>query len=336
LGEIKGGDCVACCGIHRVEKRNRGAVYGLQIEANRKIEDCENGRDFEKSDIDWDKTEQNIFLIKCDKWNREISNQIKKSGAKEKKNSIVLLDGVYTASPEFFKDKSQKEIEKYFNDCLTFHVEHYCKNDKSKIINAVIHYDEKTPHLHVSSVPIFEDEKGVHLSARDIMGGRDDYMKRQDLFFEEVSKNYNLERGDVEKSRSGKAKKHTQKREWQIANQEQELKDNTQKMQNIKNATEYQISLLNETNRRLEYQKTEYSKMQKKIEEAKRQIGYIQKLEMIKEVFADFCDYIKSIDLKFNIFDEYNYDRENYGMEKINIDKLLREENAKNQDIGGR
>lgn len=48
--------------IMRVEKRGRGAVYGLQIEANRKEEDHEK-REFERSDIDWSKTDENIFLI---------------------------------------------------------------------------------------------------------------------------------------------------------------------------------------------------------------------------------------------------------------------------------
>ena len=334
MGEIKGGDCVACCGIHRVEKRNRGAVYGLQIEANRKIEDYENGRDFEKSDIDWDKTEQNNFLIKCDKWNREISNQIKKTGAKEKKNSVVLLDGVYTASPEFFKDKTREEIEQYFRDCLEFHVRHYCKDDRSKVINAVVHYDEKTPHLHVSSVPIFEDEKGVHLSARDIMGGRDDYMKRQDLFFEEVSKNYNLERGDVEKSRSGKAKKHTQKREWQIAEQEREVEENEKRMQNIKRETERQNSMLRETNKQLENKKKELRNIQKETEEARQKIGYIETLKAIKEVLTDLYDYLRSIreEVGFDIVNAYNDDRENYGIDRINFSELLGTNN-KNYEI---
>ena len=78
---------MACCGIHRIEKRKRAAVYGLQIEANRKIEDYEQGRDFDNSDIDWDLTNENTYLMKCEKWNREISKQIKETGLKEKKNS---------------------------------------------------------------------------------------------------------------------------------------------------------------------------------------------------------------------------------------------------------
>ena len=33
-------------GIMRIEKRGRGSIHGLQIEANRKREDHDRGRDF--------------------------------------------------------------------------------------------------------------------------------------------------------------------------------------------------------------------------------------------------------------------------------------------------
>ena len=47
----------------RVEKRGRADVYGIQLEANRTVEQHEKGLDFDKSDIDWNKTRDNIFLI---------------------------------------------------------------------------------------------------------------------------------------------------------------------------------------------------------------------------------------------------------------------------------
>ena len=51
-------------GIHRTEKRTRSSVYGLQIEANRTQDDHLKGREFHGSDIDWSKTNNNVFLIK--------------------------------------------------------------------------------------------------------------------------------------------------------------------------------------------------------------------------------------------------------------------------------
>ena len=50
--------------IMRIEKRKRSALYGLQIEANRTSEDFKKGRDFAASDINWDFTDFNIFLVK--------------------------------------------------------------------------------------------------------------------------------------------------------------------------------------------------------------------------------------------------------------------------------
>ncbi len=219
-------------GIMHIEKRGRSAVYGIQIEANRTVEDHERGRDFDKSDIDWSRTGENVYLNKTDNWNAEITRQIKDAGVKPRKNSIVLLDGIYTASPEWFENKTREEIEEYFKACLYFHLKYYCQGDASRCINAVIHYDETTPHLHVASIPIAVDSK-YHLSADMIMGNRNAYRKRQDAFYEEVTKSRGMERGElvqyVEREEEGRiimsraedAKLHTTKREWQIAVQEQ-------------------------------------------------------------------------------------------------------------------
>lgn len=209
---------MAYCGIMRVEKRGRSAVYGLQIEANRTQGDHEHGRDFDRSDIDWNETQNNVHLVQTDNWNKELTRQIHDAGLKERKDSIVMLDGLYTASPEFFEGKSHDEVMGYFSDCLDFHVKEFCQGDRDRVINAVVHFDEATPHMQVASVPIMEDEKGLHLSAKNIMGGRSDYRARQDRFFDEVTKERGLDRGEVRDP--AETKKHTTKREWQIATQD--------------------------------------------------------------------------------------------------------------------
>ena len=89
-------------GIMRIEKRGRAAVYGLQMEANRTREDHEQGRDFDRSDIRWDLTEENIHLVYTERWNERITDMIHQAGVKERKDSIVMLDGLYTASSEWF------------------------------------------------------------------------------------------------------------------------------------------------------------------------------------------------------------------------------------------
>ena len=201
-----------------VDKQGRAAVYGLQIEANREKDDK---HEFDLSDIDRERTEQNYFLKKTENWNKEITRQIKKAGLKERKDAVVMITGIYTASPDWFENHTRKEMEKYFQDCLDFHIKEYCQGNPERLLNAVVHLDETTPHMQVASVPILEDEKGLHLSAKIIMGNRSDYRLRQDRFFEEVGKKHDLERGERRDPTETKA--HTTKREWQIAKQEAQL-----------------------------------------------------------------------------------------------------------------
>lgn len=215
-------------GIMRVEKRGRADVYGIQLEANRTVEQHEKGLDFDKSDIDWNKTRDNIFLIQTEKWNKEITKVTKQieseTGKKTRKDAVVLLDGLFTASPEFFEGKTTQEIKKYFEDCLDFYVKEYCQGDETRVLNAVIHLDETTPHMQVASIPVYTSESGNRLNAKIIMGNKTDYRKRQDRFFDAVSCKYGLERGEPASAVNDKV--HTTKREWQAATQEETIEKN--------------------------------------------------------------------------------------------------------------
>ena len=215
-------------GIMRVEKRGRADVYGIQLEANRTVEQHEKGLKFDKSDIDWNRTRDNIFLVQTEQWNREITKEIKQieseTSKKTRKDAVVLLDGLFTASPEFFEGKTTQEIKMYFEDCLDFYVKEYCQGDETRVLNAVIHLDEATPHMQVASIPVYTSESGNRLNAKIIMGNKTDYRKRQDRFFEAVSEKYGLERGEPASAINDKV--HTTKREWQAATQEEMIEKN--------------------------------------------------------------------------------------------------------------
>lgn len=240
----------------RVEKRGRADVYGIQLEANRTVEQHEKGLDFDKSDIDWNKTRDNIFLIQTEHWNKAITKVTKqiesKTGKKTRKDAVVLLDGLFTASPEFFEGKTTQEIKKYFEDCLDFYVKEYCQGDKTRVLNAVIHLDEATPHMQVASIPVYTSESGNRLNAKIIMGNKTDYRKRQDRFFDAVSCKYGLERGEPASAVNDKV--HTTKREWQAATQEEAIAKNNQV---------------------LTAQKEEYTKTKKKLKDTAEKIDLL-------------------------------------------------------------
>ena len=216
-------------GIMRTEKRSRNDVYGIQIEANRTQEDHLRGREFNGSNIDWSLTERNIYLLpKNDNWNKTITDTLEQYNIKPRKNSVVLLDSIYTASADFFEGKTHNEIIDYFQSCLEFHEKTYGKH----IINAVIHFDEvgsnaggscknddgtfkgANYHLHIATIPLLEKNGVFSLSAKDIMGGRSQYRKKQDDFYSQVSSLWGLERGEVKDY--DETRKHLNKMEYEI------------------------------------------------------------------------------------------------------------------------
>lgn len=319
-------------GIMRIEKRGRASLYGLQIEANRTLRDHESGRDFDNSDIDWTKTKDNIHIVHTVSWSKEVTRQIKELGLKERKDSVVLLDALYTASPEWFQTHTRREMLEFFRDCLQFHVREYCGGDKSLLVNAVIHLDEATPHMAVASLPIITDEKGPHLSAKIIMGNRDDYRLRQDRFYEEVSSKYGMERG--EPNRPEEIKTHTTKREWQLATQERQIND----LQEQKELLEFDISALMAA-RKYEHGKTEEIKqiktnIQDEIEELQNKNNELQQKneELHNSRYEEFQKYKQGIELRKKLELEINELSEKQGqMQEYLIRNIDAIKNWKNE-----
>lgn len=166
--------------IMRTEKRKRTDLGGIQRE-NTRTATKYNNRVTPGMDI------FNVVLKESTNWLQDINKEIQAAGAKTRSNSVLALDTIYTASPEFFQGKTNAENDKFFQDCLKFHESRF-----GHIISAVIHYDETTPHLHIISVPLTQDGR---LSARDVIGNKAKMSKTQDAFFEQVGRGYGLERG---------------------------------------------------------------------------------------------------------------------------------------------
>ena len=179
---------------------------GLEREHNREESEREKYEDKFSPGIDWDKTNENIYLIKNKDWKIKIKEEIKKHGIEKYRKDSVMIDSLYTTSPETMKKWDKETLESYFVDCLNFHERHY-----GVVLNAVIHMDESNPHLHVDSVPLVRKEDGTwKLCAKDLIGNRATMSKHQSEFYSEVGKKYGLSRG-VEKSRSV----HNEVSRWQ-------------------------------------------------------------------------------------------------------------------------
>lgn len=110
---------------------------------------------------------------------------------KIRKNGVQCVELLITGSHEIMHSKSRAEQIEYFQDSLDWIGEKF--GGKENIINAGIHYDERTPHMYVYLVPL--DEKGK-LNCRKFMGGTRHVMSElQDSFANEVGKKHGLSRG---------------------------------------------------------------------------------------------------------------------------------------------
>lgn len=143
-------------------------------------------------DVDTSRSKYNFHLVKPPgKYRAESERQIAAAGCRTRKDSIRMIETLFTASPEFFKGKKRAEIRVFFEEALHFLEQH---QSKETIISAVVHMDEKTPHMHLCFVPL---TAGGRLSAKEIVGNKKKLTQWQDRFWEHMVKKYpDLERGE--------------------------------------------------------------------------------------------------------------------------------------------
>ena len=150
-------------------------------------------------DIDTSRSKYNFHIVKPEgRYYHFIQNRIEQAGCRTRKDSTRFVDTLITASPEFFKGKSPKEIQAFFQRAADFLIG---RVGRENIVSAVVHMDEKTPHLHLTFVPLTKDNR---LCAKEIIGNRANLTKWQDDFHAYMVEKYpDLERGESA-SRTGR------------------------------------------------------------------------------------------------------------------------------------
>lgn len=143
-------------------------------------------------DIDPSRTHLNFYLIKPErKYRAESECQIAEAGCRTRSDSVRVVEALITATPEFFKGKKRAEIREFFNEALEFIKQNQAPET---IISAVVHLDEKSPHMHLCFVPLTEDKR---LCAKEILGNKKKLTQWQDKYWEHMVKKYpDLERGE--------------------------------------------------------------------------------------------------------------------------------------------
>ena len=143
-------------------------------------------------DIDTTKSKYNFHIVKPEgRYFHFIQNRIEQAGCRTRKDSTRFVDTLITASPEFFKGKSPKEIQAFFQRAADFLIQ---RVGRENIVSAVVHMDERTPHMHLTFVPLTKDNR---LCAKEILGNRASLSRWQDDFHAYMVEKYpDLERGE--------------------------------------------------------------------------------------------------------------------------------------------
>lgn len=173
--------------ILRFQKRKAGGVAACERHNERKKEAYKSN-----PDIDVERSKNNYHLVPPPRYTykKEINRMVAEAGCKVRKDSVLMVETLITASPEFMNSLPPEEQKEYFSMALDFLAE---RVGKQNILSAVVHMDEKTPHMHLSFVPITPDNR---LSAKAFLGNQKSLSQWQTDYHERMSSRWNeLERG---------------------------------------------------------------------------------------------------------------------------------------------
>lgn len=260
--EMRGGIKVGYAVVHMMKIKS-GAVGGIQSHNNREHEPKTN------PDVDMSRSEDNYDLIPCDNYKRSIkeklSNLVESSRA-VRKDAVVVCNFIVTSDNETMDALGADRQREFFQDSVKWFSDRY---GADRVLNATVHMDETTPHLHIGVMPITQDGR---LSAKAIFT-KTEMKAIQTEFACDVGEKYGLERGveGSERTHLSEARFKEQKA-LEMANEHGAI---AQELQIIAEDCKQELS---EATRSLETVKQELSAMQDRKDTLQ---GEIERLETI-------------------------------------------------------
>lgn len=260
--EMRGGNKVGYAVVHMMKIKS-GAVGGIQSHNNREHEPKTN------PDVDMSRSEDNYDLISCDNYKRSIkeklSNLVESSRA-VRKDAVVVCNFIVTSDNETMNALGADRQREFFQDSVKWFSDRY---GADRVLNATVHMDETTPHLHIGVMPITQDGR---LSAKAIFT-KTEMKAIQTEFARDVGEKYGLERGveGSERTHLSEARFKEQKA-LEMANEHGAI---AQELQIIAEDCKQELS---EATRSLEAVKQELSAMQDRKDTLQ---GEIERLEAI-------------------------------------------------------
>lgn len=260
--EMRGGNKVGYAVVHMMKIKS-GAVGGIQSHNNREHEPKTN------PDVDMSRSEDNYDLIPCDNYKRSIkeklSNLVEGSRA-IRKDAVVVCNFIVTSDNETMDALGADRQREFFQDSVKWFSNRY---GADRVLNATVHMDETTPHLHIGVMPITQDGR---LSAKAIFT-KTEMKAIQTEFARDVGEKYGLERGVEGSERTHLSEaRFKEKKALEMANEHEAI---AQELHVLAEDCKQELS---EATRSLETVKQELSTMQNRKDTLQ---GEIERLEAI-------------------------------------------------------
>ncbi len=236
-----------------MDKFKKEAIRGIQSHNRRERESHSN------PDIDYGKSQGNYDLCEnpVQNYAQAIQNRIDDLlMVKTVRKDAVYMCGLVVSSDKAFFDKlTPEETRKFFEEVRIFLTDFV---GRENVISAMVHMDEKTPHMHFLHVPVTKDGR---LCAKDIYTKTALKKLQDDLpkFLQE--RGFEIERGVEQKQ--GSAKKHLDTREFK---QQQEM------LAKMINQIEVLHRSLSELEQKLAGKRSEETELDEQLQKQKIQI----------------------------------------------------------------
>lgn len=264
--------------VAHAEKFSIGACAGLGIHVDRKSEEHSN------KNIDNTLSSENVQLV--ENYNNNLYGAVKDriregyTGKKAiRKDAVASVGVVCSASSEFFENKSKAESVQYFKDCKEYFEN---KIGKENIVCAKIHFDEKTPHMHLYFVPLTSDGR---LSAKEVCNREflRDMQRELPLYLQEKGH-------DVERGLEDSTNEHISKKEYEINLQRAEIDKQIQKILD-------EEKKLKEKKEKLTLEEEKLYNLEQLMENVQERKSLLYKdkitVSMDKEIYKSFLNYAR-------------------------------------------
>ena len=190
--------------VLHMSKFKKDAVRGIQSHNRRERESHSN------PDIDYSRSAGNYDLHEStsDSYAQAIQNRIDDLLMVKavRKDAVHMCGLIVSSDKSFFTRMGKEETRRFFAEAAAYLTDFV---GKENVISAMVHMDEKTPHMHFLHVPVTQDGR---LSANSIYSRASLKKLQTELPSYLQSRGFEIQRGVEQKP--GSAKKHLDTREF--------------------------------------------------------------------------------------------------------------------------